>query len=271
MAVAIEVEQEVVEFGDGERSGVWADSCCRLLRHPAVQPPKIQEIIQVRRSTKSGWSAEPFTSSASRATFPRGVRDPGAYPTPILLVGREERASPDSLIFLTVLESKGSWMGYGRDAKFTKINHILPSAEKPLQLKDIVTELPNFSLNVDYIEDVERSATVTVELHTSNALIAAHTFISSDLALETSNRFITGTLNISGSLVLTTSNIPITASVGVENNNKTRATTQRSSCASATSPSSPTFQPPRRESLPLHQSAQGQGLSRHRHDFQRKA
>ncbi|KAF7352086.1 hypothetical protein MVEN_01171400 [Mycena venus] len=135
--------------------------------------------------------------------------------------------------------SKGSWLGHGRDAKFVKINLVLPRPEKPLQLKGIVAQLPNFSLNIGNLTGAvdfksatfkTSNAAVRVEsltaghakLHTSNALITAHSFISADLDLKTSNGGISGAFNTSGSLVMTTSNAPISVTVGLENSNKTR-------------------------------------------------
>ncbi|KAF8206081.1 hypothetical protein K438DRAFT_1817805 [Mycena galopus ATCC 62051] len=138
------------------------------------------------------------------------------------------------------LFNRGSWWpGYG---KFLKIDLMLPHARTPVQLKGIIAELPNFSLNVGNLADTvvfgsatfkTSNAAVRVEsmtaghaqLHSSNGRITADSFVSSDLDIKTSNAGISGTFNTSTTLHLTTSNAPITVTVGLENSPKTRRTT----------------------------------------------
>ncbi|KAJ7791270.1 hypothetical protein B0H13DRAFT_2173131 [Mycena leptocephala] len=127
---------------------------------------------------------------------------------------------------------KVSWMGYAHHKTFMKISLVLPRSTTPLQLKGIVAELPNFSLNVGNLTDAVEFKSVSLEtsnaavsVKTSNAVITADSLISSDLTLKTSNAGITGTFNTSGSLHMTTSNAPITVTVGLESNAEKRPTT----------------------------------------------
>lgn len=137
---------------------------------------------------------------------------------------------------------KGSWM---QQRTFLKISLVLPRSTTPLQLKGIVAELPNFSINVGNLKDAVEfksaslktsNAAVSVEsltadymtLESSNAVINTDSLISSYLVLKTSNAPITGNFNTSGTLHLTTSNAPITVTVNLNcqsDNHHTRSPT----------------------------------------------
>ncbi|KAJ6564206.1 hypothetical protein B0H19DRAFT_942642 [Mycena capillaripes] len=95
-----------------------------------------------------------------------------------------------------------------------KLSLVLPQSTTPLQLKGIVAELPNFSLNVGNLKDAIEFKSASFK--TSNAAINVQSFISSCLTLQTSNAPITGTFNTSGMLRLTTSNAPIEVTVNLE-------------------------------------------------------
>jgi hypothetical protein len=154
-------------------------------------------------------------------------------------------------------------MGYAHHKTFMKISLVLPRSTAPLQLKGIVAELPNFSLNVGNLTDAvvsDQGQTILIAvLQTLIKISVSHcrpyeaadfecghhrrrmslsspipifidtrsslSLISSDLTLKTSNAGITGTFNISGSLHMTTSNAPITVTVGLESNAEKRPTT----------------------------------------------
>ncbi|KAJ6559745.1 hypothetical protein B0H19DRAFT_944537, partial [Mycena capillaripes] len=121
------------------------------------------------------------------------------------------------------LQRKGWWFGYGLDAAFVKIDVVLPQSTKPLQLKGIVADLPNFSFNVGNLKNAVEFKSAS--LKTSNAAVKVKFLDSSDITLKTSNAGISGTFNTSGSLQMTTSNAPIDVTVGLESNAKTRPTT----------------------------------------------
>jgi hypothetical protein len=71
---------------------------------------------------------------------------------------------------LTGLQRKVSWMGYAHHKTFMKISLVLPRSTTPLQLKGIVAELPNFSLNVGNLTDAVEFKSVSLE--TSNAAVS---------------------------------------------------------------------------------------------------
>ncbi|KAJ6572417.1 hypothetical protein DFH09DRAFT_1152897 [Mycena vulgaris] len=140
--------------------------------------------------------------------------------------------------------TRRSWMGRGREATVMQIRLVLPQPEKPLQLKGLVTDLPNFSHNIGDLKNAIEFKSVLVrssnaalrvkslsaaraKLQTSNGAISANSLISADLILRTSNAGISGTFNTSSQLDLTTSNAPITVSVGLEHTNGSRPTRLR--------------------------------------------
>ncbi|KAJ7095654.1 hypothetical protein C8R44DRAFT_813576 [Mycena epipterygia] len=137
--------------------------------------------------------------------------------------------------------TRHSLTGFGWDATFMKVRLMLPETTTPLHLKGLITDLPNFSLNVGNLEDAVKfnsvsfkasNAAMHVEslsandatLHTSNGAISANSLISTTLTLRTSNAPISGTFNTTDSLHLTTSNAAITVTVGLESRNKTPTT-----------------------------------------------
>jgi hypothetical protein len=61
-------------------------------------------------------------------------------------------------------------MGYAHHKTFMKISLVLPRSTTPLQLKGIVAELPNFSLNVGNLTDAVEFKSVS--LKTSNAAVS---------------------------------------------------------------------------------------------------
>ncbi|KAJ7342449.1 hypothetical protein DFH08DRAFT_963201 [Mycena albidolilacea] len=111
----------------------------------------------------------------------------------------------------------------------------------PLELKGIVADLPNFSLNVRNLKEscdfgsaifrtsnapinVKSLAAGHARLSTFNGLITIESLKSPDLVLETSNAGISGTFNTSGTLQLTSSNAPIKVTINLESIDPTRPT-----------------------------------------------
>ncbi|KAJ6601292.1 hypothetical protein DFH09DRAFT_1355474 [Mycena vulgaris] len=132
--------------------------------------------------------------------------------------------------------------GFSGAKNSIKIRLTLPQGTTPLQVKGLVADLPQFSVNVTDLKDAVEIESVRLrmpnaavhvkslsardaELRTSNSAISADSLIGSSLSLATSNDGISGTFNMSDSLALSTSNGAIRVAVGLSSLNSTRATT----------------------------------------------
>ncbi|KAJ6537517.1 hypothetical protein DFH09DRAFT_1283521 [Mycena vulgaris] len=132
--------------------------------------------------------------------------------------------------------------GFSGAKNSLKIRLILPQGTTPLQIKGLVADLPQFSVNVADLKDAVEFESVKLrtsnaamhvkslsardaELRTSNSAIRADSLIGSSLILATSNGGISGTFNTSDSLTLSTSNGAIRVAVGLSSLSGTRETT----------------------------------------------
>jgi len=110
-----------------------------------------------------------------------------------------------------------------KEGTVMKIELILPEGKKPLHLKGLIADLPNFSFNVGNLTNAVQLKSVSfrtsnspvnvaslsaedAKMRTSNGAIRVTSLFSSTLDLHTSNAGISGEFNTSGSLSITTSN-----------------------------------------------------------------
>ncbi|KAJ7181358.1 hypothetical protein C8R43DRAFT_969008 [Mycena crocata] len=200
-----------------------------------------ETVLVLSRHRQSSWFSHhsSFTGSLDITTSSR-LNDTAQVIVTTLYGGHKHNSNMDACLMTgedgeagVGIFTKRNFFYGRRDASVVKVRLVLPENKKPLQLKGLTVDLPNFTIDVGALQDAVEFKSVSVtttnaavrvkslsaddaKLHTSNGVISAHSLVSPHLTLQTSNAGISGTFNTSASLQLITSNAPITVNVNLE-------------------------------------------------------